>query len=82
MEAVKAVYHKRLLKECQDPLKAEDKWVDRTKIIEIIVIKYVIKTVRLILVIAFITYFLSIFFIIKMQVVHEIYEDVNSEEPD
>lgn len=82
MEAIKAVYHKRLLKECRDPAKAEDKLVDRTKIIEIIIIRYIIKTVRLILMIAFISYFLAIFIIIKMQIVHWLYGDWNKEVED
>jgi hypothetical protein len=60
MSQVKGLYHQRLLKDIADPDLANDRDEDRNKLIHKIIIRYVLKTIRLLIVLMFITFYVGI----------------------
>ena len=61
MKQVKGVYQIQLEKDCEDDDVANDMLEDRNNIVTIVIIKYLMKTVRLFIILVFISYYVGIF---------------------
>ena len=59
MKQVKGVYQIQLDKDCADEDIKDDMNVDRNKIIQIVVIKYFLKTLRLFIIVLLLTYYMG-----------------------
>jgi hypothetical protein len=76
MRRIKKVYEKRLDKICEDPKLAEDTVLDQNKILTIIMIGYIFKTVKLIIIIFQVSYFLGIGYYIYCDVTDDLWSVV------
>lgn len=75
MRQVKSIYQKQLEKDCQHEERATEQNEDYTKIFQIVLIKYLIQTFRLILSILIISYYVGIFLTILFQLVDQLEDE-------
>ena len=71
MKHVKKYYEIQLLKVCEDPALAENRDLDQNKIMRIIMISYIFKIFKLVILIFQVSYFLGIFFYIYCDVTRQ-----------
>ena len=80
MAQVKGVYQRQLLRDCKDPKKKDDMDDDHNKILQIVTIKYTIKTIKLIFTI-FIFIFLVGMLILLLTDEHDEFDTIVSDDP-
>lgn len=71
MAHVKFFYERKLMKVCEDPEMAENILEDQNKIMTIISISYIFKTLKLLIVIFLLSYFLGVIYYIICDLVRE-----------
>jgi hypothetical protein len=80
MKHVKRFYGNKLNKIVEDPLLAENIFIDQNKIMNIIIISYLIKTIKLVILIFLVSYFLGICFYIFCDITREFDSVKNSQD--
>lgn len=77
MKRIKKIFEKRLEEIVKDPKLADNTVLDQNKILTIIMIGYLFKTVKLIIIIFQVSYFLGIGYYIYCDVTNDLYSVYN-----